>query len=180
MQPRALLKHGLLLLGGIAVSPDLLARALANPGPILARVPADRVALLAEMADNILPDTDTPGAKAARVHEYITIVVEECFTPTRRQPFWDGLEAADSQCIMMHGKSFMSCSDTERISFFQKLQSEQSEQGTFWFQLKSLTLTGYFTSEIGASQALAYDPIPGGWIPDMEADANTKVWTPMF
>jgi hypothetical protein len=180
MQRRALLKNGLLLLGGIAVSPDLLARALANPAPILARVPADRVTLLAEMADTILPETDTPGAKAAKVHEYITIVVEECFAPTRRQPFWDGLEATDRQCVMMHGQSFISCSGAERTSFFQKLQSEQSEQGTFWFQLKSLTLSGYFSSEIGASQALAYDPIPGGWIPDMKTDANTKAWTPMF
>ena len=46
--------------------------------------------------------------------------------------------------------------------------------------LKELTLHGYFTSEIGATKALNYDPIPGVWIPDLPIDENTKAWTPMF
>jgi hypothetical protein len=43
-----------------------------------------------------------------------------------------------------------------------------------------LTLHGYFTSEIGATQALNYDPVPGGWVADMVINDQTNAWTPMF
>jgi len=79
------------------------------------------------------------------------------------------------------------CTAAQRIAFFSELQAaakkesdRQSGKQPFFNTLKGLTIGGYFTSEIGATQALAFDPIPGGWIPDMLIDANTKAWTPMF
>jgi len=180
MQRRDVIKKTALLIGGIVIAPELIAKALTDPYPTLSRQPADRLTLLAEMADTILPDTDTPGAKAAKVHEYIAVVVEDCFPPDQRPTFWTGLESAEKQCIAIHGKSFVDCSPAERTVFFKKLEIEQKSGDSFWRQLKGLTINGYFTSEIGATQALNYDPIPGGWTPDMMIDANTKAWTPVF
>ena len=185
MQRREALKKTALFIGGIAIAPELLAQALADPSPTLSRQPADRLALLAEMADTILPDTDTPGAKAAKVHEFIAVVVEDCLSPEQRTAFWSGLQSADQQCVAMHGKSFVDCAPVQRTAFFQKLQADAKtapkEAGEpFWYQLKNLTLHGYFTSETGATQALHYDPIPGGWIPDMIINEDTKAWTPVF
>ncbi len=185
MQRREALKKTALILGGIAIAPELIARALNNPAPALARQPAERLALLAEMADTILPDTDTPGAKAARVQDIIAVLVEECLPPRQRAAFWAGLDTAEKQCVAMTGKSFMDCTAAERTTFFQKLQSEAKAAPPaaiepFWYQLKNLTLFGYFSSEIGATQALNYDPIPGGWIADMKIDGSTKAWTPVF
>ena len=185
MQRREALKKATLFICGIAIAPELIAKALVDPSPTLSRQPADRLALLAEMADTILPDTDTPGAKAARVHEFMAVVVEDCLPPERRDAFWEGLQFTDKQCIAMNGQSFAACSPNQRIAFFTQLQSEAKSAPPgagepFWYQLKNLTLHGYFTSEIGATQALNYDPIPGGWIPDMIIDANTRAWTPVF
>ena len=187
MLRREALKKVALLIGGISIAPELLARALANGGATLARFPADRLALLAEMADTILPDTDTPGAKAAKVQEFISIVVQDCFPPEERDAFWEKLDATDAQCKAMQGKSFLECTAEERIAFFTELQAAaklpqtQTAAGPPFFPLlKNLTIGGYFSSEIGATQALAFDPIPGGWIPDMPVDADTKAWTPMF
>ncbi len=165
------------------IAPELIAKAMANPAKTLATLPPARLDLLAEMADTILPDTDTPGAKAAKVHEFIAVVVEDCLPPEQTTRFWSELEATDSQCQAMHGRSFVDCSPEQRIAFFQQLQTDSKASGkndSFFFQLKNLTLQGYFTSEIGATQALAYDPIPGSWIPDMKLDDTTKAWTPMF
>ncbi|MBK7936556.1 MAG: gluconate 2-dehydrogenase subunit 3 family protein [Lewinellaceae bacterium] len=185
MQRREALKKATLFIAGIAISPELIAKALADPSPTLARQPADRLALLAEMADTILPDTDTPGAKAAKVHEFIAVVVEDCLSPERRDAFWNGLQFTEQQCIATQGKSFVDCSREQRNAFFRQLQAEAKSAPNdagepFWYQLKGITLHGYFTSEIGATQALNYDPIPGGWIPDMIIDDNTKAWTPVF
>ena len=187
MLRREALKKVALLLGGISIAPELLAHALANGTATLAKFPADRLALLAEMADTILPDTDTPGAKAAKVHEFIAIVVQDCFPPEDREEFWKQLEATDLQCKTSQGAGFVQCAPAQRIAFFTELQAAAKKESDsrpgsnpFFYTLKNLTLGGYFSSEIGATQALAFDPIPGGWIPDMIIDAGTKAWTPMF
>ena len=187
MLRREALKKVALLLGGISIAPELLAKALANGSATLAKFPADRMALLAEMADTILPDTDTPGAKAAKVHEFIAVVVQDCFPPEAREDFWKQLEATEEHCKTSQGTGFLQCSPAQRNAFFTELQTAAKRESEnrpdsqpFFHTLKGLTLGGYFSSEIGATQALAFDPIPGGWIPDMIIDSNTKAWTPMF
>lgn len=170
-----------LLLGGVALSPDLLAKALSEPAK---KTPQERVQVLDEMAETIIPATDTPGAKAAKVGEFIVQAVENCLPAKRKTSFWEGLENAEAACRRKNGKSFIDCSEQERTALFQQLQAEKplpgSDVPTFFTALKMLVLHGYFTSEIGATQALNYDPIPGGWVADMPADERTKAWTPVF
>lgn len=180
MQRRDVIKKSILLAGGIALAPGLLARALADPRPLLDAIPADRLQLLAEMADTIIPDTDTPGAKAAAVQDFIAVAVEACFPPDQRTRFWDGLEAAGRQCQEETGRSFLEAAPDARIRFFEQMEAASAGTPGFFQWLKELTLHGYFTSETGATQALDYDPVPGVWIPDMPADENTKAWTPLF
>ena len=174
-----------LLLGGAALVPSALAAALAPPSESMFFLPADRLALLDELSEAIIPTTDTPGAKAAEVGKFIIHAVENCLPADRKKRFWDELEAAEASCKQQTGKSFMECNDAERVAFLTWLQDQKrpaTEQDipSFFTGLKMLVLHGYFTSEIGATQALNYDPIPGGWIADMKVDANTKAWTPIF
>ncbi|MBL7781315.1 MAG: gluconate 2-dehydrogenase subunit 3 family protein [Saprospiraceae bacterium] len=187
MLRREALKKISLLLGGLSIAPELLAKALANAPATLAQFPADRLALLAEMADTILPDTDTPGAKAARVHEFIAVVMQDCIPQEDAALFWTQLEATNDLCKATHGAGFVECAPAQRVAFFTQLQFDAKQAQAadpasrpFFHTLKNLTIGGYFSSEIGATQALAYDPIPGGWIPDMMIDEKTKAWTPMF
>ena len=46
----------------------------------------------------------------------------------------------------------------------------------FFKILKDYTLTGYFHSEIGATQALAYESVPGGYQGDIELAPHQKAW----
>lgn len=184
MDRRDAIKKSIVLAGGIVIAPELLAKALENPVPYLQAVPASRIALLAEMADTIIPDTDTPGAKAAKVEEFIVVTVEACLPPKQRDAFWMWLDAAEKQCISTYGRSYTACTTDERNSLMRSLEAMTKtappDQPAFFSMLKSMTMHGYFTSEIGATQALNYDPIPGQWIADMPIDGNTKAWTPMF
>jgi hypothetical protein len=186
MERRYAIKKFAFVLAGVTITPDLMANALANATQTLEKMPADKMVMLAEMADTIIPDTDTPGAKAAKVQEYIAVVVQDCFPPDRRDAFWRDLAIADDQCKALNGKPFVDCDSVQRTAFFSQLQEQAKEQPafqqvpSFWVTLKDLTLNGYFTSEIGATQALNYDPIPGGWVPDMKIDDTTKAWTPVF
>lgn len=176
MDRRRFVQQGFLFVAGLSISPELLAKA-----PPL---PPDQMATLAEMADTILPDTDVPGAKAAGVPDFIALVVESCFPADVRSSFWAGLGAADQSCRVKNGKPFVECNGAERKALFTELQAAAkaapNPDTTFWMQLKTLTLHGYFNSETGATRALAYDPVPGAWIADMETDGDTRAWTPMF
>ena len=79
-------------------------------------------------------------------------------------------------------QSYLQFNDNERFQMMTQLEAAPAKNGQpqFFQLLKELTLHGYFTSEIGATQALNYDPVPGVWIPDLPIDENTKAWTSMF
>ncbi len=175
-----------LLLGGVAIAPELLAKALEPATSTLKKMGADRLQLLDEMAETIIPTTDTPGAKAAQVGAFMVHAVEYCLPEKQKERFWADLNTTEAACVQQHGKSFIDCSEAERITFFQHLEAQKPAPGkeadapTFFYSLKMLVLYGYFTSEIGATQALNYDPVPGEWIADMPVQSDTKAWTPMF
>jgi Gluconate 2-dehydrogenase subunit 3 len=182
MHRRNALKKTILLAGTITILPEMLAKALANAESILAAVPATQIELLAELADTIIPTTDTPGAKAAGVHDFIALAVEACFSPQQRDQFWADLNAVEEKCQREMSQSYLQFNDNERFQMMTQLEAMPAKNGQpqFFQVLKELTLHGYFTSEIGATQALNYDPVPGVWIPDLAIDENTKAWTSMF
>lgn len=189
MHRRAALQRMALMAGGLAIAPDLLAGIAARvaSGEMPAQVTAERLALLGAMADTILPDTDVPGASAAGAHRFVVLAVEDCLKPVQRTAFWEGLTDFEQYCQQSHSHDFVSATPEKKAialrTFIEagKAKNELGEKRTrFWRTLKELTMQGYFTSEIGMTQALAYDPLPGSWIADMKIDENTKAWASYF
>jgi hypothetical protein len=184
MDRREAFKKIALIFGGVAIAPELLANALNPANNWRELLPAERLVLLAELAETIIPTTDTPGAKAAKTEEFIVAAVENCLPVGQRKRFWDGLTNAEEDCERLFKKSFVACDEKQRIQMMESWQAEaKTKKGDgppFFTTLKMLTLHGYFTSEIGATQALNYDPIPGAWNPELKIDENTKAWTPVF
>lgn len=109
--------------------------------------------LVGEMADMIVPDTDTPGAIAAKVHHYIHAIVGDWYYEDERANFMQGLRAVDS--------GFIGGSSAERTAIMTKMDNQESDEKTFFEEFKELTLVGYFTSQIGAEEELRYEQYPG-------------------
>jgi glucoside 3-dehydrogenase (cytochrome c) hitch-hiker subunit len=109
--------------------------------------------LVAEMADMIIPDTDTPGAKAALVHDYIHAIVGDWYYDDERANFMKGLRAVDT--------GFVAGSAAERTAIMTSLDNEEADGKTFFEEFKELTLVGYFSSQIGAEEELRYEQYPG-------------------
>ncbi len=129
-----------------------------------ALVGSETASLLAEIAEMIIPTTDTPGAKAAKVEEFIMLIMQDCTGEADRQRFYAGLEAFEAGCKKTYSKGFVALEKPERIEALKAAEAETStEKGkpTFFRTMKGLTMTGYFTSEIGATQALEYIHVPG-------------------
>lgn len=146
-------------------------------------VPSD-VALLDEIADTILPDTATPGAKAAGVGPFIVTMVADTYGRAQQRLFRDGLASIDRECRRDHGAGFIEATPQQRLALLERLDREQFAGGGFdrrgqihYFRLiKELTLLGYFTSEIGYTRALRYAETPGRYEPCVEYRPGDKAW----
>lgn len=146
----------------------------------LSRHENDTVTTIAEL---IIPETDTPGAKGAKVNEFIDLLLTEWYEPTETKEFLAGLSDVDTRSKKQFSRDFVSCSgdqqtqllkvlDAEAIDFAAKqraavtnskkplLQQTTPPPTHFFYTMKKLTLTGYYTSEIGFSKELGRYIIP--------------------
>jgi len=118
--------------------------------------------LLAEVVDTILPATDTPGAKAANVHVFVDLMLAHCVSADGQKAVPGALDAI--------APGFMTAPTTDRIAQLERMDAPALAL------LKELTLLGYFTSEIGATQALAYDRVPGAYRGCIPLAPNQRAW----
>jgi len=171
---REALRRAALLLGGALSAPTVagvLAGCQAARGPdsgwaprALTRAQADLVAAIAE---HILPDTDTPGARAAGVHRFIDALLAECYAAPERQRFLEGLAEVDARAGRSVGRPFLECAPGDQRALLAEVDREAFASGAgtseppFFRTFKELTLVGYYTSEIGATRELHHAPVPG-------------------
>jgi hypothetical protein len=85
------------------------------------------VALLDEIAETILPETSTPGAKAARTGAFMALMVTDVYTDRNQQVFQDGMRSVDEACRRAHGTAFMQATPAERLAVVAALDREQQQ-----------------------------------------------------
>jgi hypothetical protein len=168
-----------------ALTPDLFAFfRSAHPagGYALRTLNPHQNAAVTMMTDLIVPETDTPGAKAARVNEFIDVILTEWADETERKNFLDGLAGVDKKSNELFGKDFSLASSAQQLALLRAMdeaaafeslsapprpagyedQGRDSQlQGYFFSVFKGITLHGYYTSEIGFTQELKLQIIPG-------------------
>ncbi|HEX6630007.1 MAG TPA: gluconate 2-dehydrogenase subunit 3 family protein [Gemmatimonadaceae bacterium] len=86
--------------------------------------PAD-IALLDEIADTILPETKTPGAKAARTGPFMAVMVTDSYHADDQKVFMAGLRTLDEECRKATGTSFMEATPQQRLALLERLDREQ-------------------------------------------------------
>lgn len=192
MNRRDALSRVALLMGGTLSAPTLMAfgegvKHAHNLGADFGLNEVQR-ALVAEVAEHIIPRTTTPGAKDAGVGPFIEMMLKDCYKTQEQQNFLEGLADLDAKAQKAYSKNFMAVSSAEQVTLLKAVEKETIEmmksanvqtvkvgdnvdkevisskklKGTpYWRLMKELTLFGYFTSEQGATKALDYVPIPG-------------------
>ncbi|ULQ58049.1 gluconate 2-dehydrogenase subunit 3 family protein [Flavihumibacter rivuli] len=172
------------LLGGTIVGSNLFLSGCkqADKKTGLTEFSKDDIALLDEIAETIIPTTNTPGAKAAKVGEFMTVMVKDCYEEKDQKIFVEGMSALNAAAEKQFNKDFMGLDPKQRKELLVALDKEQKEYMSkkkeedpkhYFRMMKELTLLGYFTSEVGAQQALRYVPVPGkyeGCIPYKKGD----------
>jgi hypothetical protein len=143
------------------------------------------IAYLDEIAETILPATKTPGAKAAKVGQFMTVMVNDCYEEDEQKTFREGMDKINDLSKEQYGKNFMEINTQQRHDLLVKLDAEQNEyskkrkpnEPPHYFRLmKELTLNGYFTSEIGCTQARRYVETPGRYEGCVPYTKGEKSW----
>lgn len=114
------------------------------------------------LTELIIPATDTPGAKAARVNRFIDQVLVDA-PAAQRDAFFQGLAWMDTRSKALFGKDLVSASPAEQTDLLTRVSSDRNQAaadriGREFFQaLKSMTISGYYSTEIGLRQELGDD-----------------------
>ncbi len=119
-----------------------------------------QIDLLAEMTETIIPATDTPGAKALNVHQFIQKMVADCYDKKAQDTFKKGLDSLDSQAQKAFGKPFAEGDVKQRTSLLTQM-GQDADQKEFYSLVKGLTIRGYMTSEYVMTKLTHYEFIPG-------------------
>jgi hypothetical protein len=160
-----------LLLGGSLVGAgNFLAGCTSTGAPGFS---ATDVLYLDEIAETILPETNTPGAKAAQVGQFMTIMVNDCYDEKEQAIFKTGMITINELSSREFGEKFMEISPAQRNELLTRIDNEQKQYmknkkdgdpAHYFRMMKELTLLGYFSSKPGCTQAKRYMPVPGKYI----------------
>jgi hypothetical protein len=123
-----------------------------------------QLALVAALADTILPRTDTPSATDVGVPQFVNVIVSENYTDADRTSFLAGLAAIDGRAQSTSSAPVAELTPGARGAFIASIESEKDRRTeparTYW-RLKGLVIHGYFTSEPVMKNVLHFEVMPG-------------------
>ncbi|MDZ7926526.1 MAG: gluconate 2-dehydrogenase subunit 3 family protein [Agrobacterium sp.] len=139
------------------------------------------IRFLDEVAETIIPRTSTPGAKDAAVGAFMAVYAADCYTDEQRKLFLSAIPEIEKRSQAAHKKAFLDLTAAERQAVLSALdkqaKAEQTPTAPHAFTLvKQLTLLGFFTSKIGATEVLVYDEIPSGFEDRVPYKKGTPAW----
>ena len=181
MNRRDAMKSVMLMMGGTMIGATAILTGCAPEHQIkgLNFSPED-LAFLDEIGESIIPETDTPGAKAAGIGAFMVMMVKDTYDADQQKVFVDGLNALRKDFKASAGKEFMEASLEERSAYltemYKSYKASESKDPSMINMVKDLTVLGYFTSEIGATQALRFEEVPGKYEPCIDYKKGDRAY----
>ena len=184
MNRREALSRVALIMGGTVLGAEAFLSGCTT-GATGLKFSKDDISFLNEIAETILPATNTPGAKEAKVGEFMTVIVNDCYETKDQTAFMAGMKTLNEASNKANGKTFMQATAEQRHSLLVDLDKQAAEfQKTkkpdetkhYFTMLKELTLWGFFSSEVGATKALRYIAVPGKYEGTVPYKKGDKAW----
>lgn len=182
MKRREALRLTTIAVGGSVVGAEFFLAGCKNETAGAILFSEDMIMLLDEIGETILPATDrSPGARAARIGQFMQVMVSDCYSEEEQRIFMNGINAIKTASADVYTRDFMDLTEEERLSLLHRFDTEANDRNDadtphFFSLIKQLTLLGYFTSEPGTTQALRYNPIPGEFIGCIPYNRGDKAW----
>ncbi len=178
LQRRELLRQAVFLLGGAALWP--VSGAYAAGMGVAAGAPwlsPDRRALLQQVADAMIPATDTPGALDAGVPAWVEGMLAQWASTQTQAQIVAVLDAIDAHARAQAGAPWQQLSVTQRLDVLRQFDAAAvTAMDPGYAVFKRLLLTGYYLSEPGATRELRYVAVPGAWHADLPLTDVGAAW----
>lgn len=144
--------------------------------------------LIAEIAEIIIPTSSSPGAKEAGAAIYIINILENCTSKQNLINFKEGLEDVKKYSLNKFSMPFLNCNNEDKLLIVQHFAKESFTNPilkrikkktlglSFFEQMKTLTISGYCISKLGATKGLAYDYVPYDYNSCIPLTQGQKSW----
>lgn len=147
--------------GGAALTRFSRGGSSSGKAPILSGV---RYTQLEQIADVMIPPTDTPGAIAAGVPEFLRQILTEWASERTRAQVIGVLDSMERQAWATFGAAFVELPAQQRAEVVRIVDEDSiARRDAAYRDFKYLVLVGYYHSEIGATHELRYELVPGAW-----------------
>ena len=138
------------------------------------------IKLLDEIGETIIPATaSSPGAKEARIGEFMKVYVTDCYPPEEQNIFWEGVNKIKKNSKSKYGNEFPKLALLQKQEILLSLKNESkidSNTPQFYPMVKDLVVFGFFTSKPGSTKALRYIQTPGYYKGDVPYKKGDKAW----
>ncbi len=204
MDRRELLKMIAVITGGAVIGGEFFLSGCKTGAKTDAGFSATTISLLDEIGETIIPATNTPGAKAAKIGEFMKVMVTDCYTQAQQDVFMKGITSIEEVCKKTNSKSFLDCTAAQRKELLVSLEKEAkifnekqqaidkpireelnkqdkgydfvSSPRHYYTMMKQLTLLGFFTSKTGMTETLRHVQVPGRFDGNMPYVKGEKAW----
>lgn len=160
---RALLLGAVFLAGGAAALTRFVRQSSAGAdlGPVFS---PDQFALLEQVADTMIPASDTPGALEAGVADFLREMLTRWGSRESHAQVLAVLDSIEKQAWSRYGAAFLALPGERRLEVMRNVDADaMARQDPGYGKFKWLLLVGYYQSEIGATHELRYELVPGAW-----------------
>lgn len=124
----------------------------------------DRQAMLAAIAETILPDTNTPGAKEVAAHMFALQMMNDCYKQEHRERFLQGMNQFQKDVKDKHKRSFTECPANEQVEIITACNAQKdanNDAAYFYNTFKGLTIQAYTGSKYYLTKVQEYKLVPG-------------------
>lgn len=137
------------------------------------------MALISALAQTLIPQTETAGAVQAAVPETLQLLATDWGDDAYRQYWRAGLAVLEPELVSPAGESFLAQAPSMRhqiLAAYDASVFEGAVENDFYRDLKNTVVEAYYKSEPGATEELAYEPVPGEWIGCVPLSEFPKTW----
>lgn len=122
--------------------------------------------LVALLAETIVPTTDTPGAKALNLHQFVLRMLDDCYDPAGQERLRQGMGQLEGFTRQRMGGAFSALSPEHRLALLRTIRDEATapaELRYFVNEVRRWTIRGFETSQYVLTQVHPYELVPGRW-----------------
>lgn len=173
MNRRELIKNIAIISGGLFIGSNYLLSSCKRDDAGSMTLSPELLALLSEVAETIIPETETAGAKTTKVAEFIGVVFQDIYSEDEQKSFVEALTKINDKAKEKHSIDFAKLNATQRAEVFNATKNKDDKGFLAMYQI---VLFSYLTSERGLQASFRYTPVPGKYVGDIPYKKGDKLF----